>query len=425
MATAIASRSAAAFIPARIQSSAEFTQTLMSLQRATHLIASTLDFDALLDRVVNDIACSIGNVEVAVYLRAEDADEMVLQGVKGCTKYCKGERLRIGEQGMVGHVAATGNMRYAPDVRLDPYYIGCEPATRSEVTIPLKSAGQVMGVLSIDHRQTDAFSKDQLKVLEAIAGHIAIAIENARVLRSEREQRRLLEQESADARAIQEALFLKPVPLIPGFAIETAWHPAGSVAGDWFDFIDLGHDRYGIALADVSGKGMPAALLMSATRALLRSIAPQHASPSQTLEHLNRALLEDFPSGKFVTMIYGVLDAPSRQFAVSSAGHLPPLIVNHETAFLEVDTGLPLGLAPSPYPERTVALTADTHILLYTDGITEAENESGAEAFGEARLLEHFLAPDACVEALINKVKSFAGGCARMDDATAVLLRSR
>jgi sigma-B regulation protein RsbU (phosphoserine phosphatase) len=164
---------------------------------------------------------------------------------------------------------------------------------------------------------------------------------------------------------------------------------------------------------------------MSATRALLRSIAPQHTSPSQTLEHLNRALLEDFPSGKFVTMIYGVLDARSRQFAVSSAGHLPPLMVNRETRFLELDTGLPLGLAPSSYPERAVALAADTHVLLYTDGITEAENENGAEAFGEARLLEHFLTPDACVEGLVNEVKRFAGGCARMDDATAVLLRSR
>ncbi len=424
MATVSPGRPATGFFPTRIHSSADFTQTLMKLQRATNLIASTLDFEELLDRVVNEIASSIGNVEVAVWLRADDKNEMVLQGIRGCTKFCKGNRLEIGKQGMVGHVAATGEMRYAPDVRLDPYYIACEEGTRSSMTIPLKTAGNVMGVLLIDHEEIDAFSSDQQKVLEAIAGHIAIAIENARVLKGERAQRESLQRESADARTIQEALFLKPVPLIPGFAIETAWHPAGSVAGDWFDFIDLGNDRYGIALADVSGKGMPAALLMSATRALLRSIAPLHSSPSQTLEQLNRALVEDFPSGKFVTMIYGVLDARSRQLTLASAGHLQPLIINHETAFLELDTGLPLGLGPSSYPERTVTLSADTHVLIYSDGITEAEN-AAFEEYGAARLVEHFTTPGACVDGLIAAVKLFADGCEHMDDATAVLLRSR
>ena len=145
-------------VPPRIHSSGDFVQVLMKLQRATNLIASTLDLDALLDRVVNDIADSIGDVKVAVWLRAADADEMVLHGVRGCTRYRKGDRLQIGRQGMVGHVAATGKMRYARDVQQDPHYIACEPATRSEVSIPLKSAGLVIGVLCIGHHQTDAFS---------------------------------------------------------------------------------------------------------------------------------------------------------------------------------------------------------------------------------------------------------------------------
>jgi sigma-B regulation protein RsbU (phosphoserine phosphatase) len=424
MASVTTIRPGSVFIPARIHSSADFTQTLMKLQRATHLIASTLDFDTLVDCVVKEIAGSIGSLEVAVWLRDDDANEMVMQGVCGCTKFSKGNRLQIGTQGMVGHVGASGCMRYAPDVSVDPYFIPCEPGTRSSVTIPLRAGERVMGVLSIDHADLDAFSSDQLKVLEAIAGHIAIAIENARILRLEREHRQRLQKESADARAIQEALFLKPVPLIPGFALETAWHPAGSVAGDWFDFICLGQDRYGIALGDVSGKGMPAALLMSATRALLRSIAPLYPTPSETLARLNRALIEDFPAGKFVTMIYGVLDARTRQLTLASAGHLHPLVVNHKTAFLELDTGLPLGLSESSYPERTITLSADTHVLLYTDGITEAENMLNEE-FGAQRLLEHFLAPGACVDGLVNHVKEFVGECPNVDDATVVLLRSR
>jgi len=424
MATLAGSTPARELTPEYIQTSCEFTQVLMKLQRATHLIASTLELDCLLDRVVNDIATTIGNVEVAVWLRAEDADEMVLHGVRGCTVHEKGSRLRVGAEGMVGHSAATGEMRYAPDVHRDPYYIGCELATRSEVTIPLKTAGRVTGVLCVDHDQLDAFSEDEIRVLQAIAGHVAIAIENARVFRNEREERERMERESKEARSIQQALFLKPTPLIPGFAFETAWHPAGAVAGDWFDFIDLGVDRYGIALADVSGKGMSAALLMSATRALLRSIARQYVSPGETLEHLNRTLLEDFPLGKFVTMVYGVLDARARTVTFASAGHPRPLFINGHCAFLDVDTGLPLGLGQSSYPEKTVALQPGTQILLYTDGITEAMSATDEE-YGPARLIQHFHDPEACVNGLIAEVQAFGSGSKHTDDATAVLMRSR
>jgi sigma-B regulation protein RsbU (phosphoserine phosphatase) len=423
MATLTTRPSARGFIPARIQTACEFTQVLMKLQRATHLIASTLELECLLDRVVNDIASSIGSVEVSVWLRDNDTDEMVLQGVRGCTKFSKGSR-RIGRQGMVGYVAATGKMRYAADVRKDPYYIPCEPDTLSSVAIPFKVSGRVTGVLCVDYKELNAFSDDQIKVLQAVAGHIAIAVENARVFHLERQHRERLQQESAEARAIQEALFLKAVPLIPGFAIETAWHPAGSVAGDWFDFMDLGSDRYGIALADVSGKGMPAALLMSATRALLRTIAPLDPSPSRTLERLNHALIEDFPAGKFVTMIYGVLDARSREFRVASAGHLPPLVVNDQASYLELETGLPLGLAQSSYPECAVTISAGTRVLLYTDGITEASDKAGEE-YGPARLMQHFVSPDACINGLVAEVQRYSVGSAHTDDATAVLLRSR
>jgi sigma-B regulation protein RsbU (phosphoserine phosphatase) len=396
----------------------------MKLQRAAELITSTLDLDALLDRVVNDIADSIGCVEVSVWLRDPESDDMVLHGVRGCTAYKKGERLRIGQRGMVGHVAATGRIHYAPDVTLDPYYVSCELDTRSEVSLPLKVAGEVIGVLSVDDTKANAFSGDQLQVLKALAGHIAVAIENARLFRVERCQRELIQNEADEARAVQQALFLKAVPLIPGFAFETAWHPAGSVAGDWFDFIDLGDERYGIALADVSGKGMPAALLMSATRSLLRSFAKLEPSPGQTLMRLNQALSEDFPMGKFVTMVYAVLDARTREITVASAGHLRPLLINGECAYLEVDTGLPLGLGASSYPEYTVNLKPGTRLLFYTDGITEAMNHRDEE-FGPARLLNHFLEPGACVEGLIQEVQRYGQGSDRSDDATAVLIRSR
>src|SRR4051794_464582 len=277
-------------IPDHIDTSCHFVQTLMKLQRAAQLITSTLDLDPLLERVVNDLASSIGSVEVSVWLRDPESDEMVLHGVRGCTKNKKGTRLKIGVEGMVGHVAATGAVHYARDVRLDPYYIPCEPETRSAVDLPLKSGGKVIGVLCVDHDQTNAFSDDQLQVLQALAGHTAAAIENSRLFQRERLERERMHREAEEARSIQQALFPKAVPRVPGFAFETSWQPAGAVAGDWFDFIDLGSDRWGIVLADVSGKGMPAALLMSATRAVLRSLAKLHASPAQILVQLNQTL---------------------------------------------------------------------------------------------------------------------------------------
>ena len=423
MATASFIDSAPQPIPQRLYSACDFSRLLMKVQRATHLIASTLDLDALLDRVVNDIASTVGNVEVCLWLRDEGSHEMVLQEVRGCTHYQKGHHRLGPAQGMVGHTVTTGRVHYAPNVLEDPYYIACEPETRSEVALPLLSNGHVTGVLSVSHQEFNAFAEDQLTVLEALAGHIAIALENARAFRSEREERGRLEKESADARAIQQALFQKPVPVIPGFTFDTAWCPAGSTAGDWFDFIDLGDERYGIALADVSGKGMSAALLMSATRALLRSIAPQQPTPAQTLERLNHTLMDDFPSGKFVTMVYGVLDASARTLTLASAGHPRPMIINGTCSFLDLDTGLPLGLGASSYPERTVALPAGVGVLLYTDGITEAANDADEE-YGPARLLAHWQLPDACVDGLIDEVRRFGPRRDRQDDATALLIRS-
>lgn len=411
-------------IPARINSSCDFVQALIKLQRAAELITSTLDLDALLERVVNDIAEAIGCVEVSVWLRDRETDEMVLHGVRGCTVNGKGARLKIGKQGMVGHVASTGKMHYASDVSVDPYYLPCEVGTRSAVSFPLSARDEVVGVLGVDHKERDAFSDDQLQILQALAGHIAVAIENARLFRVERVERERMQSEAEDARVVQQALFPKTYPLVPGFAFETAWHPAGTLAGDWFDFICLGEHRYGIVLADVSGKGMAAALLMSATRAILRSVAKLDSSPSETLVRLNQAMSEDFPMGRFVTMIYAVLDARSREMTVASAGHLRPLLINGKCSFLEVDTGLPLGLGASSYPEYKIEMKPGTRVLFYTDGITEATN-GGEEEYGPSRLLEHFLRPDASVDELIADVQRFGHGASRTDDATAVLIRSR
>jgi sigma-B regulation protein RsbU (phosphoserine phosphatase) len=130
------------------------------------------------------------------------------------------------------------------------------------------------------------------------------------------------------------------------------------------------------------------------------------------------------PANKFVTMVYGVLDPASRKITFASAGHLRPLLINGTCQFLPIDTGLPLGLAASSYPEYTVDLKPSTRVLLYSDGITEAMNRE-EEEYGPGRLVEHFLRSEACIERLFDEVRRFSAGSTYTDDATAVLIASR
>ena len=224
--------------------------------------------------------------------------------------------MKVGKEGMVGYVASTLQMRYAPDVRQDPYYIACEESTLSEVAIPLLVDGKLVGVFSASHHELDAFPREQLRMLQGLCDHLAVAVHNARRFQHERHERERMSQEEREARIIQQALLPKSSPYIPGFAISGLSIPAGAVGGDWYDFISFDDGCWGLVLADVSGKGTAAALLMSATRGMLRSLAQTCSGPGEVLTRLNRLLVEDFPSGRFVTMLFAVLNPSTRDVDV-------------------------------------------------------------------------------------------------------------
>ncbi len=264
----------------------EQVEDLLKLQKAAQKISSILDLDQLIDKIVTDVAESFGCVEATIYLHDETREELVLTGVCGCTLYDKGDRKKIGKEGMVGHVAATGKMHYAPDVRTDPYYIACEPSTLSEVAIPLHVEGRLVGVFSTSHHELDAFPPGQLRLLQGLCNHIAVAINNARRFQQEQQARQRMSREAQEARAIQQALLPKVSPYAPGFAISGLTIQAGEVGGDWYDFIPFDDGCWGLVLADVSGKGTAAALLMSATRGMLRSLADTCKSPAEVLNKL-------------------------------------------------------------------------------------------------------------------------------------------
>src|ERR1700747_1790090 len=151
--------------------SEERIHELLQLQKAAQKISSILDLDQLIEKIANDVAGSFGCLEIDIYLHEPEKREMGLAGVHGCTQCSKGYRLKIGTEGMVGYVAATGQMRYAPDVRLDPYYRACEENTLSEVAIPLQVDGQLVGVLTASHPELEAFPADQLRLFQGLCNH--------------------------------------------------------------------------------------------------------------------------------------------------------------------------------------------------------------------------------------------------------------
>ena len=394
---------------------------LVSLQKAAQQIASILELDELLDTIVHRVAVDFGCIESSILLIEDERFHMA--AVHGCTQSKKGERWPVTE-GISGHVVATGAAYYAPDVTQELLYKPCEPDTRSEVIIPLKVRDRVIGVFGASHHELDAFPKAQIELLKALAGHIAVAVDNAQRIQHERRQVQQLHVEQDEAGRIQRNLLPKAAPALPGFTLEAECISAGAVGGDWYDYIPLPNDRWAIVLADVSGKGMPAALLMSSVRGMVRSLAPLAGGPAEVLSRVNQMLLDDVATGRYVTMIYGVLDPARRIFTFASAGHPWPLLCHgSDVRPLHTDAGMPLGLLSGQFTEHEVKFCCDFRLLFYTDGISEALNRK-EEEFGSGRLMEFMGSHDCSVSKLMQAVQDFRGKCELEDDATVILLRS-
>src|SRR5712672_3314777 len=407
---------------ASLSQSTILMEDLLRLQKASQRISSLLDLDELIDRIVNEIACSFGLVEANVYLYEPDREELVLACVHGCTLHEKGHCLRLGKEGLVGYVASTGQMRYAPDVREDPYYLPCEPSTLSEVAIPLLVEEQLVGVFTASHPELNAFRPQQLKILQTLCSHIAVAVQNARLFQQFQHEREQMTRDALEARTIQEALLPRSSPFIPGFAVSGLCVPVGAVGGDWYDFIPMKEGCWGLVLADVSGKGTAAALLMAATRGIFRSLAEACCTPGEVLTRLNQLLVDDFPAGKFVTMVYAVLDPATRTVVFANAGHLLPLFIDKEGEhFLDTERGLPLGLSCGDYSETQVTLSEGSRLVFYSDGITEAVN-ADEEEYGLERLAKHGVSPEASAVSIVDDVRAFSNGAGVRDDASVVFL---
>jgi phosphoserine phosphatase RsbU/P len=397
---------------------------LLLLQETAKKVNSILDLEELLDEIVGGVAEAFGCNRTAVLLKDDTTSELEMIALRGFSDlHLKGYRFKIGGEGMVGHVSATQKMRYAPDVRKDPFYVVSETTTLSEVDIPLISRGKFIGLFNAQSSSVDAFSAEQIDLLCALADNIAIAIENARLFRQERLEKEKALREQAEARHIQRALLPESDPTISGYAVDGLCLQLSAVGGDWYDYLNLGKSLWGVAVGDVCGKGMAAALLMSATRSLFRTAADGAKSPSEVLTRLNMALVKDLPTGRFVTLVYLILDSKHGTVTIANGGHPYPLFVRERFGIseLKTDKGLPLGLMNSEFSEVSLTLDSGDRVLVYTDGVVEATNFD-REEYGTSRLVQALQAPHASARTVLADVQEFARGGTLTDDATAIVL---
>lgn len=405
-------------------STKETVNLLLRLQKSAQKISSKLDLEELLEEVVDQVCEVFGCLETCVLLRDGNSTNLMVRATRGCSIHLKGSVFPE-NHGLVSYTAQSGETIYTPDVNREPRYVRCEHESQSEVDIPLKVNDRVIGVFSISHPEIDGFSRQQRQLLEAMAGNIAVAIENATRFQHERLERERMRMEHEEARRIQECMLPKHNPVVPGFQIEGRSIPSGAVGGDFFDYIPMSDGRLALVLADVSGKGLPAALLMATTRGVLRSLARQSANASEILSQLNTMLIEDFPAEKFVTMVVAVLDPATATVRIANAGHPFPLHISNGTAVYHAsDCGLPLGIMESAYCETEIALQPDSALVLYSDGISERTNLAGDE-YGLERLRQVASCHDLSCEAVFADSAAFAGQSPQNDDSTVIVLLRR
>jgi sigma-B regulation protein RsbU (phosphoserine phosphatase) len=235
------------------------------------------------------------------------------------------------------------------------------------------------------------------------------------------------EQEIADARAIQQGLLPKEIAQLPGYEIASAWQSALTVGGDYFDILPFGEEALGLCIGDVAGKGLPAALLMSNLQAAVRGLASLSLPPDGLCSRLNTLLCRNMTNDRFITFFYGQLDGPTRLFRYTSAGHNPPFLLHRDGTHQRLrEGGGVLGVFPNQkFDLGSVQLAPGDRVILYTDGVTEANNPEGEE-FGEVRLLgllEEHRASSAedLQKKILNVAAAFSGGHWH-DDATLLVL---
>lgn len=296
--------------------------------------------------------------------------------------------------------------------------------------IPLCHRDRLLGILAIGRKITHTdYSQEELGLLSLLSDQLAISLENIQLYLTKLEKERF-EKEVAVAKEIQQLLLPQKLPKHARYELCALNIPSQAIGGDYYDFVEISDSQLGIAIGDVSGKGIPGAILMSNLQAVFRANALQNASPKSVVSQVNNHLASSISPEKFVTFLYGVLDVRSGKFIFTNAGHNYPILFRNGKIETIIGADLIVGVRPNcDYTQQTTKMKAGDLLVFYTDGITEAFSENG-NLFGEQRLMnllkENSAMPvENLMEIILHDVSSYTGSKQFMDDLTLVLLRLR
>lgn len=409
-------------------------QELNAMRTISEVMTSNINLDDLLNLIINKLVATIHAERGTLYLvdekRGELWSKVLLQDVGPLSEI----RVQIGD-GIAGHVAATGEVLNISDAYADPRF---NPnfdqitgfRTRSILTTPMLNPQQkIIGVVQLLNKEGGPFTARDERLLAAMTSQAAISIENARLYQQEIQQQ-LIKQELETAHAIQASFLPDEIPQFAGWDISALWCPIRNVAGDFYDFHQLEDGKLAVVIADVSGKGIPAALFMALSVTVLRFGMSLNLLPNEVMLRANELILADQRSRMFATTFVSYISLETGEMTLASGGHNPAILYRAATGQCDYinASGVAIGIFKGAefLLEHEQMQTGDI-LVLYTDGITEAIN-ADEEEFGEERLEELVIAhatrpADDIADLILDAVTAFAGEQNLFDDATLVVLK--
>lgn len=407
---------------------------LETLDAISQLLTETVfDLDSLLHEIVRISAEKLGVMACSIRLLDRTSGELVLKAVHGLSEEYLTKGPVFAAESAYRRVIEKGEVIRIPDIREEPWrqYFEREAVAagiRSRLSVGLFHDGQVIGALSVYTSTQHDFTEDEVRIFETIANQATAAIHLAQLYQDRLDVQRF-EQELEIAARIQSNLIPSHTPQIPGVRIGAVSRASEEVGGDFFDFIDLPRNNFGIAIGDASGKGVPAALLMSSVSAGLRVQAESIYSMREIMGRLNRTLCRYTHQEQFATVFYCVINASDLVITYVNGGHEYPIILRKGDRIPLKAGGRPPGLfAESTYEEGRERLQPGDLLVMYTDGFVDAFNKK-EELFGEERLFQAIeqnmaLDPDDIIWRAQEDLLQFkAGAEGPVDDRTMIVIK--
>jgi sigma-B regulation protein RsbU (phosphoserine phosphatase) len=414
----------------RSRRDADAFETLAEIGRE---VAAVLDVDELFTRIAQ-LTRQVIDYRTFGILLLDDSGELEIKLAVQYGEKVEVPRVRLGE-GIVGYAALHREPVLVPDVSKDPRYIKLVPDVRSELAIPLMLKDRCIGVIDLESPELDAFSKRDVEILTLLASQCAVAIENARLYEEVRTTQERLEKEVRFARRVQAALLpAGPPKRMKGVEVSAAFASARELGGDFYDYLAPESNTLVVAVGDVSGKGVPAALYSAFAAELVRGrtfrrrYLPERSSPANVLSSVNTILHQRQLEEYYCTLCYAIFDLKRRTVTLANSGLPYPVRCSSGICAQIELPGVPLGsFEGSTYDEVTYALHAGDTYVFCTDGVFEAMNAEHQE-FTSARLVEvvsrsRDLAPKGIVDAIFEAVTVWRGDAAPNDDMTAVAVK--